>query len=306
MALRFCELENLRLNETMHTRPRSISEEELLLAHVLHRDRAWVIAHPETTLTKQQQRDFATMLRRRNAGTPIAYLTGSKEFYGRPFIVNRTVLIPRPETERLIEVVLGLVPLRRHRTIADIGTGSGCIAVTLAAERPRCSLIASDTSFQALRVAKKNAARHGVAQRIRFLQGSLLIPFITQGIRPDVVVANLPYLTPGEYSLVRHEPRSALVSGKHGLLHYQVFFQQLRRTEWHMPIVLEVDPRRVKNVKAIAGRSLPRTRIHTQKDLAGRSRVLVLLPSYSSDSDYSTGTRPSGHSGSRRPTSILG
>jgi release factor glutamine methyltransferase len=199
-----------------------------------HRDVAVLVRHLlawDTAAWLTRQRDAAPaelgarvdlLVSRRALGEPVAYLCGTREFYGRAFSVTRDVLIPRPDTELLCERVLCLLAARPAASpspvIVDVGTGSGCIAVTLAAEMPGISVVASDTSAAALEVATGNAIRHGVAGRIRFVEGSLAAG--ASGV--DVVVSNPPYIPEGDRAgLMRDvrdfEPASALFAGEDGL-----------------------------------------------------------------------------------------
>lgn len=190
---------------------------ELLLAHALGRERSYLYAHPEDDLDIDRRRAaFTDMVRRRAEGTPLQYLTGVQEFYGRPFAVSPAVLIPRPETELVIAAALELVPGDAPARIADIGTGSGCLAVTLALERPRAVVVATDISPAALALARRNADALGA--RVEFLESDLLAaapgPF-------DLVVSNPPYIPDSEWATLQrevrdHEPRLALLAGPTG------------------------------------------------------------------------------------------
>src|SRR5437899_7616294 len=176
---------------------------ELLLLHVLSRDRTWLYAHPEEQILDVDAERFFALVARRAAGEPTQHLTGKQEFWGLEFEVTPDVLIPRPETEHLIEVTLDRLAVRQLRAgrkqtltgeglqIADIGTGSGCIAIALAKELPDATIYATDISAIALAVACGNAARHKVADRLRFLEGDLLgdVPPLL-----DLVVSNPPYI----------------------------------------------------------------------------------------------------------------
>src|SRR3984957_14722022 len=154
---------------------------ELLLLHIVGRDRTWLYAHPEDEITSEQEARFLSLIERRGSGEPTQYLTGKQEFWGLEFEVTPDVLIPRPETEHVIEVALDRLALRELRAgrpqktigeglqIADIGTGSGCIAIALAKELPKAEFVATDVSRAALEVAGRNAVRHGVGERIRFV-----------------------------------------------------------------------------------------------------------------------------------------
>ena len=203
---------------------------ETLLAHVLGCERAWVLAHPEAELDATHAETFFEFVARRNSGEPLQYITGGQEFYGLELQVTPDVLIPRPETEHLVESVLAwAVAQPGTLRIADIGTGSGAIAIALAAHLPSAELIATDISPSALAVARNNADRLGIGRRIRFVQGDLLSGVdaeIAAGMRFDVVASNPPYIPAGDAAemqreVVAHEPHTALFAGKLGLDVYQ-------------------------------------------------------------------------------------
>jgi release factor glutamine methyltransferase len=201
---------------------------ELLLMFTLGSDRAYLFAHPERELTTEEQARYQESLEQRTRGVPAQYITGHQEFWGMDFIVTPAVLIPRPETEHVIETVLEMVKKNnRGRTsapgpvrIVDVGTGSGCIAVALAKEFPQSEIHATDISAAALEVAQVNAARHQFEDRIHFHQADLL-----QGLDPgtfDFVVSNPPYVGESEEDEVqlevrKFEPRNAVFAGPTGL-----------------------------------------------------------------------------------------
>ncbi len=192
---------------------------EVLLMHVLGCDRARLRAWPEKLLTPAQAGQYATLIERRRQGCPVAYLTGEREFWSRPFQVAPGVLIPRPETELLIELALAAIPADQSVNLLDLGTGSGIIAITLAVERPRARVAAVDASAEALAIAQANATRHA-ALNLRFFQGDWLSPLpLTQ--RYDLIVSNPPYIAEDDPHLrqgdLRHEPGLALASGPDGL-----------------------------------------------------------------------------------------
>jgi release factor glutamine methyltransferase len=196
---------------------------EVLLAHVLGKERGWVWAHPEVVPAAGDEERFRALLARRLGREPLAYLLGEWEFYGRPFFVTSDVLVPRPETELLVEAVVAWAREQQAATLADIGAGSGAIAITLALELPDAHIIAVDLSPRALAVARRNAERHGAADRVTFLEGDLLEPVRDAGCAPlDVIVANLPYIAEEEYSVLMpevrdHEPPLALRAAEGGL-----------------------------------------------------------------------------------------
>ncbi|SMF94071.1 release factor glutamine methyltransferase [Methylomagnum ishizawai] len=192
---------------------------EILLCHSLGQGRAYLRTWPERELTPEQAGRFRDWIGQRAAGMPIAYLTGQREFWSRDFIVRPGVLIPRPETELLVELALARMPVQAPAAILDLGTGSGIIAVTLAAERPRASVTAIDLSVEALAVARANAVRHGAAH-IRFLQGAWFEP-LSADQRFDLIASNPPYIAERDPHLaqgdLRFEPVLALASGATGL-----------------------------------------------------------------------------------------
>src|ERR1700687_1865879 len=195
---------------------------ELLLLHVLNRNRTWLYAHPEEILSDADaQRSFA-LIPRRAAGEPTQHLTGKQEFWGLEFEVTPDVLIPRPETEHVIEVALGRVAVRELRVgrsqntdgegflIADIGRGSGCLAIPLAKELPAATIYATDISPAALVVAHRNAVRHGAEKRIRFLESDLSRPLAADGAQEsafDLIVSNPPYIPKRDANTLAREVR---------------------------------------------------------------------------------------------------
>lgn len=193
-------------------------EVELLMRHVLQVDRARFIAHPELAKHAGQSPAYRALLERRMAGEPIAYLLGTREFYGRAFDVDSAVLIPRPETELLVEIALGHSAPGANPDVLDIGTGSGCIAISIALERPRATVTAVDVSTAALDVATRNAARLN-AHNVRFVLGDGYGP--VADARFDMIVSNPPYIARDDAHLargdLRFEPQVALVGGSDGL-----------------------------------------------------------------------------------------
>lgn len=210
---------------------------EVLLAHVLGVSRAYLMAHPEHQMKDGDELRFGELYARLREGEPVAYLTGVKEFYDLNFFVNSSVLIPRPETELLVEKVVDFVgdkPLK----IMDVGTGSGAIAVALAKNLPKATVVGIDVSEDALIIARKNTEYHGVS--VDFQCGDLL-----EGVNEpfDVVVANLPYIGEEQYRFVsreteKYEPSVALFGGSDGLQLYKRFFEQLSQSTWKPRLLL--------------------------------------------------------------------
>lgn len=194
------------------------SDAELLLAHALGRPRSFLRAWPGQAVPPAQAEHFAALLARRGAGEPVAYLLGRREFWSLELAVSPATLIPRPETERLVELALACLPADRPGRIADLGTGSGAIALALAHERPQAQVVATDASAAALAVARANAERLGLAH-VDFRLGDWCIPLA--GATFDLIVSNPPYVAAGDPHLaqgdVRFEPHTALVAGADGL-----------------------------------------------------------------------------------------
>lgn len=252
---------------------------EVLLRTVLGRSRAALMAHPEASLAPQQWQRLVELLGRRAAGEPVAYLTGTKEFMGLTFAVSPAVLIPRPDTECLVERALAVLPADgRRRVVADVGTGSGAIAVSLAVQRPTLRVYALDSDPRAGRFAAANARRHAVAERVSVRSGNLLAPLPEAAA---VIVANLPYIRsealPTLPVAVRdYEPRHALDGGADGLVVYRRLLRQLaaQSTLLQRPghVLCECDPSQVDALRALVRGALPGAVIEVIGDLAGRPR----------------------------------
>jgi release factor glutamine methyltransferase len=253
-------------------------EAQALLSHVMGQPRAWVLAHPEVTLTPQQLRQITQLLARLARGEPLPYLTGRQEFYGLEFEVTPAVLIPRPETELLVEQAIGWLRQTTHRHhAADVGTGSGCIAVTLAKQLPDLEVLAVDRSPEALAVARRNAARHGVERQITFQEGDLLSsqkgPF-------DLVCANLPYI-PSEtltgLLVAKYEPKPALDGGSDGLEVIRALVADAPR--WLAPgglLLLEMQYDQGEAISHLARAALPEAKVLVLQDLAGLPRLVKI------------------------------
>jgi release factor glutamine methyltransferase len=250
-------------------------EAEILLAHVLDAPRASLLAHPERILTASQLTDYQTLARRRASGYPLPYLTGHTEFYGLTFEVTPEVLIPRPETEALVELALA----RRPATIVDVGTGCGCVAVALAVHLPRAAVHAIDLSPAALAVARRNVERHGVADWVRLMVGDVLSP------RPglaDLIVSNPPYVSTGDcaslpISVRDHEPRLALDGGPDGLVVVRRLLAQAPAVlEPGGAILVEIGADQGEAASRLARTCFPQAAIRVCPDLAGCDRVLEI------------------------------
>ena len=211
----------MQVRDALQGDPATRLERRLLLETVLERSHAWLAAHPEAVLSAPETARLEALLARRAAGEPVAYLTGQREFYGLAFAVTPDVLIPRPETEGLVDWALTLLPPGAPATVLELGTGSGAIAVALQHHRPRLALTAVDRSVAALAVAEGNAARHHPSRSapIRFLAGHWYGP--VAGERFDLILSNPPYVALGDPHLrqgdLRFEPPLALAAGPDGL-----------------------------------------------------------------------------------------
>jgi len=193
------------------------ADAEILLAHVLGRPRAWLFAHGPDPLGEEPGERFDALLTRRRAGEPVAYLTGTQGFWTLDLEVSPATLVPRPETERLVEVALARIPLDAEARVADLGTGSGAIALAIARERPRATVVATDASEAAMQVAQRNATRNRLGNVV-FRLGDWLAPIA--GERFDLIASNPPYIAEGDPHLeqgdLRFEPPTALSSGADG------------------------------------------------------------------------------------------
>jgi len=251
-------------------------ESELLLSHILQRPRTFLLAHPEAQLTAERASDYAGLVARRATGEPLPYITGHSAFFGLEFTVTPDVLIPRPETELLVEQALARLKGRTAPLVADIGTGSGCIAVSVARHCPDARCYAVDISAVALAVARANAARHGVADRITWLEGDLLTP-LPEPV--DVILSNPPYVAETEWASlplsVRHEPRAALLSGVDGLDALRTLLKQappcLRPGG---ALFVEIGERQGDAAQVLAQAAFPTARVQILPDLAGKVRLL--------------------------------
>ncbi|MFP4107700.1 MAG: peptide chain release factor N(5)-glutamine methyltransferase [Desulfonatronovibrio sp.] len=196
----------------------------LIMAHVLGCSQEKLLTYPDIPLSSKEKPVFRSLIARRSRGEPLAYITGHKEFYGFDFAVDKDVLIPRPETEILVETVLNHYKSRQPCVFADIGTGSGILAVTLAIEMPSSFALACDISFAALGIARQNAITHGVQNRIGFLKSDLGSGVKFSGL--DFIVSNPPYLSSDDfaaasYEVSKFEPYKALVSMENGYCHFR-------------------------------------------------------------------------------------
>ncbi len=255
-------------------------EADVLVRHVLGLERADLLARPETPLAPAQAATLEGLLARRERREPLAYLLGRREFHGLDFRVTPAVMVPRPETETLVEEALAWARSRPAPvTVADVGTGSGCIVVSLAVRLPDVRFLATDVSPAALAVAEENAHRHGVARRVRLLSGHLLQPLPGP---VDLVVANLPYVPSGRLDSLQpevrdYEPRGALDGGPDGT---DLLRPLLRQAGSYLrpggALMLEIDEEQGPALAEAARSAFPAAAVSVLPDLSGRDRVLVV------------------------------
>jgi release factor glutamine methyltransferase len=257
---------------------------EILLSQALNKPKEYLYEYPEKKLSAKQFSVFKKLFSRRLKGEPIAYILGYKEFYDLKFKVNKNVLIPRPETEILVDGVITFVKaqgsgLRAQGNIVDVGTGSGCIIISLA-KNLKSNFYATDISSKALLLAKQNAKLNKV--KINFLKGNLLHPFSSE-LRAlssePIIIANLPYLTAKELkkSTLKYEPKIALNGGQNGLEYFYELFDQIEKNGIKpKAIFLEIGWNQAAKIKQMAKKILPGYKTKTIKDLSGFDRVIKI------------------------------
>ena len=258
---------------------------ELLLVHALGITRAQFHAHPQSQLSPTELVRYRQLIERRARREPVAYIVGHKEFYGLDLFVDERVLIPRPETELLVEKAIEVS--QRQSVVADVGTGSGAIAVSLAVHLPQALVYATDASPAALEVAARNCRRHSVEDRIHLLQGHLLEP-LPEPI--DLIVANLPYVSRAELAqlppeISHYEPREALDGGPDGLDCIRRLLtlrqaQDVAQAGGHLKsrgiVLLEIGATQGEAVVALARRNFPAARVQIAQDYAGLDRAVIV------------------------------
>ncbi len=247
-------------------------EAQLLAAKALGVERSWILAHSEEMI---QPTEFDLLLERRLKNEPLAYILGSREFYGRIFQVEKGVLIPRQETETLIDAVLLSLPMDQHVAVLDIGTGTGCIAITLKLERPSLEVIAIDISNDALEIANKNAKTLGAEVKFLLSNGLTNMP---KEIKFDCIVSNPPYIQKGcvlPPEIRSFEPEIALYGGQDGLDFYRRFAREIK--PYLKPnglLILEAGDHQADDIQKIFEAKCWKT-VHIYKDLIGMPRVIA-------------------------------
>jgi len=256
-------------------------EAEVLLAHLKKVDRAWLYRNQNFRLLNTDYSQYHKLVKCRLSGKPLPYITNHKEFFGLDFYVDENVFIPRPETEILVEEVLGEVRSKKAEAlkIVDVGTGSGCIAVALATNLkfkiPNLKIYATEVSKKALKIAKINAQKHKVLDKITFLLGDLLKPLPE---KIDIIVANLPYVKTGYLKNLNFEPKIALDGGKDGFYFYKkLLLQGSQYLRENGKIFLEISPEQKEKIKDLTLKLYPLAKIQFKKDLANLDRVTFLF-----------------------------
>lgn len=275
------------LHADLATRLASISDSpaldaSVLLAHILNQPRSWVIAHPELSLAAQQQNILNESVSRLENGEPLPYILGHWEFFGLQFEVTPDVLIPRPETELLVErAIAWLRESSNRKYAADVGTGSGIIAISLAVNLPDIHVLATDLSPEALQVAKRNAERHHVHGRIQFFECDLLPEHAHRHI--DLLCANLPYIptaTLHDLPVYKKEPALALDGGADG---FALIRRLMQRASEYLSsetlMLFEIEATLGKQALSLANEILPETTARLHQDSAGRDRLLEIKKS---------------------------
>ena len=271
---------------------------DLLLSHTLKKPKEFLFAHPEHTLSLWEKIKFRHLLHLYKRGVPIAYITHYKEFFGLNFYVNKHTLVPRPDTEIMVEEAIKKIKDQKSNIkdmiLIDVGTGSGCIPISIikTLKQGNIKAIATDISKPALQVAQKNAERHGV--EIKFLHGNLLEPILEHPPTPleggfskfqipnsITITANLPYLTQEQFQnepSIQHEPYSALVAEEQGLKPYKELLAQIKQLlatcNLQLAAFFEIDPSQTTLIISEIKKSLPAAQVQVVPDLAGRDRVV--------------------------------
>ena len=256
---------------------------EFLLRHALGKDRAWLLIHMQDRVDDQGQRSFERIIERRKRREPLQYIIGTQEFWGLPFKVTPDVLIPRPETEFVVEAALTAVSGNNAPVIVDLCTGSGCIAISLAKELPKARIFATDRSERAVPVAQENARLNSVADRIRFLEGDIFGPLEELDLlgRIDCLVTNPPYVRSGDLTTLQpevrdFEPEMALVAGPEGTeIAERIIHQAPEYLKRGGSLIMEMGIGQAAALRKILEKTHQFGPIGIVKDLAGIERVIV-------------------------------
>lgn len=258
---------------------------EVLLSHILERDRAWLITHSNDSLGNERHKLFEEAIDRRSGREPLQYIIGKQEFWGLDFIVSPDVLIPRPETELLVEAAVKIVKGNSARAaVVDLCTGSGCVAISLAREIEDARIFATDMSMQALVVARMNARTHGVSDHIRFMNGNLFQPLEELDLRDrvDVITANPPYIRSGDLPVLQaevkdYEPEIALIAGPEGTeIQKRIIENASAFLKKQGALIMEMGLGQAETLTRMVKEAGAYNTTDILKDLAGIDRVIVV------------------------------
>lgn len=265
-------------------------DKQFILAHVLKITREELIANSNYSVSLWNQFQYARAVQSRKNCTPLAYILGTQPFYGLNFSVNKHTLIPRPETEQLVDIALKIINKKNIDTVIDVGTGSGAIAIAIKKHAPQVKVIATDISKQALKKAKKNADANNV--KIKYLRGNLLEPVFNNNLvlnNPTLILANLPYLPKKIYNQVstevKKEPKSALVAGNDGLKFYNELLSQLKNIDQLNGLIFECDPVNAQSLAETVEKSLSNGATEIVKDINSLNRFVVYKKTGPENSD---------------------
>lgn len=281
------------IKQLLYTAYRQIDslDADLLLSFVLGKSREYLFTHEKDPVESAVQKKFKALVKKRKLGVPFAYITGHKEFYGLDFLVDKSTLIPRPDTELLVEEVIKYLKKfedseKSLPLLIDVGTGSGCIPIAIIKNNQIAAsldTVAIDISPRALEIAKKNANKHKI--KIKFHQGNLLSPILKlkNNFENIIITANLPYLTEEQYKSeksIKYEPKKALVAKKEGLALYEKLLEQIKiiseKNNLSPAIFMEIDPSQSMAANALILQILPNRKIKIKKDLAGQDRLIII------------------------------
>lgn len=281
------------IRQLLQTAYREINslDADLLLSFVIGKPREYLFTHETDSIENTFQRKFKALVKKRKLDVPFAYLTGHKEFCGLDFLVDKNTLIPRPDTELLVEEVIKYLKKFENSEkslplLIDIGTGSGCIPIAIIKNNQIAAsldTVAIDISPRALEIAKKNANKHKI--KIKFHQGNLLSPILKlkNNFENIIITANLPYLTEEQYKSeksIKYEPKKALVAKKEGLALYEKLLEQIKiiseKNNLSPAIFMEIDPSQSMAANALILQILPNRKIKIKKDLAGQDRLIII------------------------------
>jgi release factor glutamine methyltransferase len=264
-------------NARLSPSPTASLDSQLLMGHVIGRERSWVLAHGDEPLIEDAADRYRQLVSARAAGVPVAYLREYSEWCGMKLRVTPQVLVPRPETELLVEEAVAVARERQARYLVDVGTGSGAIAIQLARSLPDARVTGVDVSREALELARHNAESLGTGDRTEWLEGYLLGPVRSE---PDLIVANLPYLSEKMMdelgSDVRHEPVLALRGGETGLELYRELFEERHDRGWRAPVLIEIDARQSQALSIMLRDEFSEPNVRVLQDYAGLDRIVVV------------------------------